>query len=200
MEDTSQTITKKATPSILDIKQVEDIKPEPKKPEPQLQEDLQIPEIKEDESIFIQQPKQEKPVKKKRIVSERQKAHLAKMREARAKKAQAKKAQSQPKKIFKDPRPEKVVEPVRATPLPHTQPTANMSNQEYLNQFLSNMGRFMEVAQKLPTQRTTPHQSNLPSKKQVNQKQKPPTSQVKTPAQPLGVDFGFYNNYKNPFG
>jgi hypothetical protein len=202
MEDNSQTLNTKAKPSILDIKPVEQVE------QPQVEEDIPVPEIKEDESIFIQQkkpqPQPQQPIKKKKVLSERQKAHLAKMRATRAKKAQEKKAkQQQEKKIFRDPRPKP--EPQRATPVPKDanyiqQPTQALSNQEYLNQFFNNMNRFMEVAQKLPNNRPIPQQNNSVVKKQVRQPQKTPVKQVQKPQAPLGVDFSFYNNYKNPFG
>ena len=53
MEDNSQTLTNKPKPSILEIKPVEEVKVEQKP----VEEDIQVPEIKEDESIFIQQKK-----------------------------------------------------------------------------------------------------------------------------------------------
>ena len=202
MEDNSQTLTSKPKPSILDIKPVEEVKVEQKP----VEEDIPVPEIKEDESIFIQQkkPQPQQTTRKKKVLSERQKAHLAKMRATRAKKAQEKKAkQQEEKKIFRDPRPKP--EPQRATPVPQDanyiqQPTQGLSNQEYLNQFFNNMNRFMEVAQKIPTKQSIPQQNNYVVKKQVRQPQKAPVKQVQKNQAPLGVDFSFYNNYRNPFG
>jgi hypothetical protein len=217
MEDTNQNIITNATPSILDIKPVENLEKvvnvEPVKEEPIEMEDLK------DDDIFL---KPQKTKKKKREISERQKAHMKKMNEIRRQKAQqrkAEKAKNQPKPQPKLPpkteaRPQRKEEPVDAiNGAGFSGHQGNMSNQEYMQQFFSNMNMFMDSYNKLNTlkkHQTQPkqipkkdHFQDMKPQKKQQQKPKPkPTPQK--PDTSYYIDFlkpnVNYNNYKNPFG
>lgn len=222
MEDTNQNIITNAKPSILDIKPVENLEKvvnvEPVKEEPIEMEDLK------DDEIFVKP--QLKPKKKKREISERQKAHMKKMNEIRRQKALQRKAEKE--KNSKPPQRQKAqvkLPPKTEVRQKNNQETVdhiqqnftghggNMSNQEYMKQFFSNMNMFMDTYNKLNTIKR--HQSEpkqIPKKdhfQDMKPKQKPQQrQQSKTSSQKSNssyfVDFlkpnVNYDNYKNPFG
>lgn len=217
MEDTNQNIITNEKPSILDIKPVENLEKvvnvEPVKEEPIEMEDLK------DDDIFVKP--QVKPKKKKREISERQKAHMKKMNEIRRQKAQQRKQEKakskpQPKLPPKtEVRPERKDEPVdpinRAGFSGHK---GTMSNQEYMQQFFSNMNLFMDSYNKLnalkkpqSTPQQIPRKDHFEDMKpQKKQQQKPKPKPKPQPKQEGSYYIDFlkpnvnYGNYKNPFG
>ena len=149
MEDTNQNIITNEKPSILDIKPVEHLE---KVVQVEVKEEpIEEMEDLKDDDIFVKPAPQKK---KKREISERQKAHMKKMNEIRRQKALQRK-QEKEKKVKKEKpklppktevRPERKEEPVQQGFNGHK---GSMSNQEYMNQFFSNMNLFMDSYNKL---------------------------------------------------
>jgi hypothetical protein len=214
MEDTNQNIITNAQPSILDIKPVENLEKVVKVEQPK-EEPIEIEDLKDDD-IFVKP--QVKLVKKKREISARQKAHMKKMNEIRKQKAEQRKAEkaknTKPKSKPKLPpktevRPERKEEPMQQNFTGHK---GNMSNQEYMQQFFSNMNLFMDSYNKLnglKKPQSTPQQipkkdhfQDMKPQKKVQQKSKPKPKTKQEGS--YYIDFlkpnVDYNNYKNPFG
>jgi hypothetical protein len=210
MEDTNNFFNTSQKPSILDVKPVEELEVQQAPKE----EDLEIPEINEDDKIFVKQPKQ-KPKKK---LSERQKKHLENMRKKRQEKAEERKrlkAKKQLKPVSKPiPIPQKdnfsdMKPQPKPTPKVQTKPQIykqkpQLSNEEYLKQFLGNVNLLMDVVGKMNKNKGLPQQSPNPSKKNINVQKKTPQPQVQQPVRPMSMNWTqkkvLYNNYKNPFG
>ena len=216
MDDTQQNFKTREMPSILQVKPVEQLKPqkiikvdENSSGDEFTDSDSEIEDLKQDE-IFkkpVEQPK------KKKQLSERQKAHMKKMNEARKRKnlERKQKLNSQKKVPVKQaPKKQVPVQPVQPVKQDFTghKPagTKTLSNQEYLQQFFNNMNMFMDSAQKLQKLKPNNGQPNPTMQPKKNYKKnvpKAPQKQTKTSNDSYYVDFlkpKVSYNYKNPFG
>jgi hypothetical protein len=206
MEDTQHNIFIKPNP-LLSIKPLEEIKkqePVPKKIE---EEDIDVPELEEDEkdAIFMKpepviEEKKEETVelkvekKKKRPLTEKQKAHMARMREAKAKKRIEKKKSIEP------------VQPIKKPPSSKPQeipPPNYLNNQAYMEQFFKNMGMFMDSYNKLNSIKEQQKKSASKPVEKLKALNKA-TKIIEEDDTPTYIDWlkpqVMYENYKNPFG
>jgi hypothetical protein len=202
-------------PDILNIKPVEEVVKEVEKVKT-IEEELDLPDLDEDEhtnSMF--QKETAPPVKKKKVMSEKQKAHMAKMRAARARKLAEKKEAlrrekeelklfraeklkkqiEQNRKVQKEPIPQPV-QNIQEVPQTRT-PQQQLNNQQYMKEFFSNLNMFMDSYNKINNT-----QQNIKQPVQVQtQKTAPPVKKTNPKPQNFSMlnPYVKYSRVRNPF-
>ena len=208
MEDTSGTYNTNEMPSLLDIKPVEQFE---SIQEVVKEEDEVVETIEEERGIFVRPPTNN-IVKKKKVLSEKQKAHLEKLRLKRLENSRLKKAQKEKEQLLKlkammekgELKEEKAPEKKEIVREEITRSSRKSKNekQEVLDEFFTNMERFVSLSNKITDFRTKTVPVKVP-KNDPFKDMKPVKQQPKPKPKPIQVNFLESNaryNYKNPFG